>query len=267
MALQLLTCPDAAAAQAALAQPRTRLIAGGTMIVRQANDGDVSFGILVRNAAPENRSIAVTGGIVRIGAGVTVAEIASHPALTPLAGAARSVGGPAVRNMATIGGNLFAPAPYGDLAVALIALGADAELANGERLPVEALIARRTSPPPTTVVAAICFPAIALDQLRFLKISRVHPRGLSVVTLAVTLTVVDGLVATARVAFSGMADHPVAAPRVAAALVGQPLTADGIAAALVVATQGFTPPSDAIASGWYRAAVLPVHLLRLLLGR
>ena len=44
-----------------------------------------------------------------------------------LAKAARAVGGPAIRNMATVGGNLFAPAPYGDFAVALLALDATVE--------------------------------------------------------------------------------------------------------------------------------------------
>ena len=36
-----------------------------------------------------------------------------------------AIGGPAVRAMATVGGNLFAPSPYGDFAVALLALGAE----------------------------------------------------------------------------------------------------------------------------------------------
>ena len=56
-----------------------------------------------------------------------MAAIARHPELEALAKAARAVGGPAIRNMATVGGNLFAPAPYGDFAVALLALDAVAE--------------------------------------------------------------------------------------------------------------------------------------------
>jgi xanthine dehydrogenase small subunit len=45
-------------------------------------------------------------------------------ALAFLAPVARSIGGPAVRAAATVGGNLFAPSPYGDFSVALLALGA-----------------------------------------------------------------------------------------------------------------------------------------------
>ena len=43
----------------------------------------------------------------------------------------RAVGGPAIRNMATVGGNLFAPAPYGDFAVALLALDATVHTTAG----------------------------------------------------------------------------------------------------------------------------------------
>ena len=59
-----------------------------------------------------------------------MAKILAHPGLAFLHPVAREIGGPAVRAMATVGGNLFAPAPYGDFAVALLALGA--EVGGGE---------------------------------------------------------------------------------------------------------------------------------------
>jgi CO/xanthine dehydrogenase FAD-binding subunit len=51
-------------------------------------------------------------------------RIAKTTALVFLALVARSIGGPAVRAAATVGGDLFAPSPYGDFSVALLALGA-----------------------------------------------------------------------------------------------------------------------------------------------
>ncbi|TJW19990.1 MAG: xanthine dehydrogenase family protein subunit M, partial [Mesorhizobium sp.] len=69
---------------------------------------------LLRSTEPALSAITVSGSEVRIGASVTMAAIARHPDLTSLSHAARAVGGPAIRNMATVGGNLFAPAPYGD---------------------------------------------------------------------------------------------------------------------------------------------------------
>ncbi len=56
-----------------------------------------------------------------LGAGVTMSQILASRELEFLHPVARVIGGPAVRNMATVGGNLFAPAPYGDLTAALLA--------------------------------------------------------------------------------------------------------------------------------------------------
>jgi glycine hydroxymethyltransferase len=49
------------------------------------------------------------------------------------------------------------------------------------------------------------------------------------------------------------------------ALEGKPLDQNGIAAALAAVSEGIAPITDPIASAWYRAEVLPVHLGRLLL--
>ena len=48
------------------------------------------------------------------------------------------------------------------------------------------------------------------------------------------------------------------------ALEGKVLDATGIAAARAAALEGAAPATDAIATGWYRREVLPVHLARLL---
>ena len=72
---------------------------------------------------------------------------------------------------------------------------------------------------------------------------------------------------SARIGLGCMADRPIRAKAAERALVGNRLTADGIAAALAVAGEGTVPPTDSVASAWYRAEVLPVHLKRLLLAR
>jgi len=58
----------------------------------------------------------------------------------------------------------------------------------------------------------------------------------------------------------------VRAKAVEAALAGRQRTKEGIDPALAVALEGMSPITDAIASRWYRAEVLPVHLGRLLLA-
>lgn len=264
MALALQTFPTVRDANAALKAAGTRYLGGGTLVVRAANEGDVAVSNLVRSTDPALSAIEIAGSQVRIGASVTMAAIARHPALGVLAKAARAVGGPAVRNMATVGGNLFAPAPYGDFAVALLALDATISTDDGE-LPIEAFLSGRDSS--RAIVTSASFTLSKADGFRFLKVSRVKPKGASVLSIAAVLEQDgDGTVSSARIALGCMADRPVRAKAAEKALLGSKLNQNGIAAALAAAGEGTAPITDPIASAWYRAEVLPVHLGRLLLS-
>ena len=67
-----------------------------------------------------------------------------HDELAFLWPALDAIGSPTIRNMATVGGNLFVKQPYGDFAACLIALGAEATIAgpSGNRSePVERTVA------------------------------------------------------------------------------------------------------------------------------
>ncbi|ESX61030.1 oxidoreductase [Mesorhizobium sp. LSHC422A00] len=263
MALALQTFSAVRDANAALKAPGTRYLGGGTLVVRAANEGDISVSGLVRSTDPTLSGITVAGGKVRIGASVTMAAIARHPELAALSKAARAVGGPAIRNMATVGGNLFAPAPYGDFAVALLALDATVGTDDGE-LPIEDFLARRDDS--RAIVTSVAFALPKAENFRFLKVSRVKPKGVSVLSIAAVLEQAgDGTVSSARIALGCMADRPMRARAAEKALIGSRLEQDGVAAALAAAGEGTSPITDPIASAWYRAEVLPVHLGRLLL--
>ena len=56
------------------------------------------------------------------------------------------------------------------------------------------------------------------------------------------------------------------APSVEAALIGRPLDEASVTAAAALAAGDTDPFSDAYASAWYRARVLPVHIRRALIG-
>lgn len=263
MALALQTFATVSDANAALKAAGTRYLGGGTLVVRAANEGDVSVTGLVRSTDPALSGIAVSGGKARIGASVTMAAIARHPDLGAIAKAARVVGGPAIRNMATVGGNLFAPAPYGDFTVALLALDATVGTDDGE-MPIETFLAGRNGNP--AIVTSVNFMLPKEGSFRFLKVSRVKPKGVSVLSIAAMLEQAgDGTVSSARIALGCMADRPIRARAAEKALIGQKLDPDGIAAALAAAGEGTAPITDPIASAWYRTEVLPVHLGRLLL--
>ena len=265
MPLALKTFSTVKDAGAALKAEGARYLGGGTLVVRAANEGDVSLSTFVRSTDPALSAISVEGGRATIGASVTMSAIAWHPALAPIASAARAVGGPAIRNMATVGGNLFAPAPYGDFAVALLALGAEV-LENGAAVSIEDFLAGRDTGT-SRIVSAVRFDVPAAQKFRFVKAARVKPKGVSVLSIAALFDEApDGTIRSARIALGCMADRPMRATAAEQALVGRKRTVEGIAPALAVATQGTTPITDAIASAWYRAEVLPVHLGRLLLS-
>ena len=114
----------------------TRFLGGGTLVMRDVNYGASGFSRIVRSLDPQARAISASGNGVRIGAAVTMSQIIAHADTAALAPAARSVGGPAIRNMATVGGNLFAAHPYGDLATALLAADATVEWADGRSEPI-----------------------------------------------------------------------------------------------------------------------------------
>ncbi len=239
---------------------RTRFLAGGTLVMRAVNYADPRIRRVVRTRERLD-DIRADGSRVVLGAGVTMAAIMASQELAFLAPAARSVGGPAIRNMATVGGNLAAPHPYGDMAVALLALEGEALMADGSTQPVSQFIANRQG-----LVRAVSILRPTGDEFRFRKVSRVKPKGVSVISMAAHMNRSAGRLSQVRVAYGGMGPDPVRVPHVERALEGASLDLAGIQPALAVACEGLSPPDDALASGWYRREVAPVHLRRLLLG-
>lgn len=265
MGLALQTCATVAEAQSALAATGTRYVGGGTLVVRAANEGNLAFSTIVRSTDPALSAIEIADGAVRLGASVTMSAVTAHSALGFLAPAAYAVGGPAVRNMATVGGNLFAPAPYGDFATALLALDATVSLSDDE-MPLEQFLQKRAALSSGTIVTSVAFALPAADAFRFRKVCRVRPKGAAVLSIAASLDEDDGVIHSARIALGAMAAHPIRAHAAEAALAGRPRTKEGIAAACEAILDEVDPPTDAIASAWYRREVLPVHLGRLLLA-
>lgn len=269
MTVEILTCPDLGQAKRALASDKSaRFFGGGTLLMRAVNEGDQEIGKLVRAQDPAMAEIRVSGADITLGASVTMRDILDRDDLGFLHDTARSVGSPAIRNMATIGGNLFAVSPYGDFATALLALDANVVLADGMRgrtmSLADMLDGRGGADRP--IVQAVSFRRPSAGEFRFRKVTRVHPRGAAVVTLAALVPQSGGMVRNSRVAYGGLEERPVRADRVERALDGQRLDENGIARAISVAAEGFQGRTDSLATDWYRLQVLPVHLKRLLLG-
>ena len=228
MPLALKTYPTLAEAGSALKDAGARYLGGGTLVVRAANEGDVSLSTFVRSTDPALSAIKIEGGKATIGASVTMSAIARHPGLAAIAKAAKAVGGPAIRNMATVGGNLFAPAPYGDFAVALLALDATVQTTSGE-FGIEDFLAGRDGS--SVVVASVSFAVPPAEEFRFAKVSRVKPKGVSVLSIAAVLDAdANGKVKRcASIALGCMGDRPIRAKAAEKALAGATLTEEGVA--------------------------------------
>ncbi|WP_270936834.1 FAD binding domain-containing protein [Falsiroseomonas oryzae] len=238
-------------------------LGGGTIVMRDLNAGLVQ-GRVVRSTDPALTQIRPMGDGIEIGAGVTMAAIAAHPDLGFLHPVVRAVGGPQVRNMATIGGNLFAAHPYGDLAGALLALGARVTIAGGMQRPVEDVLRDRAR---VGLVAAIQVPRPRdARAFGFRKVSRVKPKGVSLMSFAALLPREGGRLRGVRIACVGLGPAPLRSPAAERALEGGTLDAATIARAAQLVTDGLDPPTDALASAWYRREVAGVHLRRLLEG-
>jgi CO/xanthine dehydrogenase FAD-binding subunit len=255
------TYPTLAEAARALGSDAVYL-GGGTLVMRDVNAGRAPARVL-RVTDPGLAEIRTTADAVTLGAGVTMADVLAARDLDFLHPVARVIGGPQVRNMATVAGNLFAAHPYGDFAAALLALGARVHFAGGgSPRPVDEVLRDRAR---GGLVAAIEVPRPRDGRaFGFLKVSRVKPKGVSILSIAAHLPREGGRIRGARIAFGAMGPSPLRSAGAERALEGQALDAASIARAAEQAAEGLDPPTDALATAWYRREVAGVHLHRLL---
>jgi len=109
-------------------------IQGGTDVMVALNfDRGRPETMLNLNEVTELRGFARENGALRLGAGLTYAEIEHGPLrdeLPALAEASRTVGSPQIRNRGTIGGNLGTSSPAGDALPPLLVEDAQVECAS-----------------------------------------------------------------------------------------------------------------------------------------
>ncbi|NKC10668.1 MAG: xanthine dehydrogenase family protein subunit M [Gammaproteobacteria bacterium] len=241
---------------------RTRVLGGGTLIMRKINEGTADFDGLIRTTDPALKRIRTDSSRIELGAAVTMAAILATPELSFLHAVAAAVGGPAIRQMATIGGNLFAPVPYGDFAVALLALDARVQVqaSFGTREGALDAILRGPGESSPQLVCSVTFNRPRPGQtLRYHKVARVQPKGVSVLSLAACFGARGERLSSVRLAAGALAPSPIRLSRLERALEGQRLHAAAVDTALQQLQADITPPTDAIASARYRRAVAPVY--------
>jgi xanthine dehydrogenase small subunit len=215
--------------------------------------------------------IEVTDDTIRFGATATLTDVgqAIRPHHPDFAELIRRYGSVQVRNAATIGGNIANGSPIGDSPPALIALGATLHLRRGDarrEMPLEDffLAYGKQDRQPGEFVEAVSIPRQP-DRLRCYKLSKRFDQDISAVCGCFAISVEDGMVTAARIAFGGMAGTPKRATHVEAAIAGKPWDEDTIAHAWDAWEADFQPLSDMRASAEYRLHAARNMLTRYLL--
>jgi CO/xanthine dehydrogenase FAD-binding subunit len=107
-------------------------IQGGTDVMVDLNfDRARPVALMNLNEVPELRGWSRQNGTLFLGSGLTYAEAMEPPLsdlLPALAEAARTVGGPQIRNRGTIGGNLGTASPAGDALPPLLVAGTEVRI-------------------------------------------------------------------------------------------------------------------------------------------
>ncbi len=255
---------------------RARVVAGATDLLLEIRRG-VRTGIdtLVDLTRIDGLGdIDLEGGTVHLGPLVTHADVVASEILRrhglPLAQASLEVGGPQLRNRATVAGNVVTASPANDTVSALVALDASLTLtsnAGSRTMPITDFLlgVRRTALRQGEIVTDISFPA--LDASRrgiFLKLGLRSSQAISVVHLAVVATFDATTVTEPRVALGSVAPTVVRSPAAEAALDGATLDGTTIAVAADAAAAEIQPIDDLRATADYRRAAVAVMMRRAL---
>jgi xanthine dehydrogenase small subunit len=259
-----------------VAHPETRIVAGATdvglWVTKQLRD--LGPTVFIGDIA-DLRRLEESPDFLTLGAAVRYSEAREalarlHPELGELV---RRIGGVQVRNAGTIGGNIANGSPIGDMAPALLALGADLTLRRGSERRTVALehfflsYGKQDLAPGEFVESIRIYRPPFLALIRIAKLSKRFDSDISGVCGAFVLCIVDGVVREARVAFGGMAGIPARAPACEAALTGQPWTETTVEAAAHALAGDYTPLDDLRGSAAYRRKVAANLLRRIWAGQ
>lgn len=251
------------------ADPGLRVVAGGTDVYPGLAEAAPRTPMLDLSALPL-RGITRDGDGWRLGALTTWTDIARADLPVPMHGlqqAAVEVGSPQIQNTGTIAGNIVNASPAADGMVALLALGAQVEVAgpNPRRVPLADFVLgpRKVALAPGELVTAIHIPDPGDGVGGFLKLGARKYLVISIAMVAATLRIDRGVIVQAGIAVGSCSP-------VARRLTGLETRLQGVPLAQAAAqvrpedAAGLSPISDVRADAAYRAESVPVLVSRLL---
>jgi CO/xanthine dehydrogenase FAD-binding subunit len=248
--------------------PSLLVMAGGTIAMPLINEGiSIPEKVMGLRRAGLNY-LSKPNGYHAIGATTTLTQMLAQEEIPLLKTAASSVGGWSIRNMGTVGGNLFAPPPSGDFAVALLALDASVKLISHRDERIISLSDfytgfLTTALEPGELVAEVRVPTFE-GSASYLKYGRRHANTPAVVTVVANLLLDGKKVTKARLALNAAGPHPFRAKQAESILLGSILDETAIEEAANAAMDESEPFTDAVASDWYRRKMVGVYVKRAL---
>lgn len=249
------------------ANPSARLVAGGTDLALEVTQfhRELETLIYVGDIAAL-KQVEVYDDRIELGAAAPLTDCyhalsADYPDFGALLHRFASL---QIRNQGTLGGNIGNASPIGDSPPALIALNADVVLRQGSdcrtlNLEDYFIDYKVTAQQPGEFIEKIIVPRVSTQRssqmdggFRSYKISKRIDDDISAVLGCFNLTVSDGIISNARIAFGGMAAIPKRASHCEAVLNGAAWNLATIECAKQALAKDFDPISDFRASKEYR---------------
>jgi carbon-monoxide dehydrogenase medium subunit len=271
-AYEIAASVDEALSTLARYEGRARLIAGGTDLVIELQEGKLGVDCLVDvTRIPGLDQIEQQGDRIVLGANVTFRQIKESPLLRErarvLTEAAGSVAALQIQTAATLVGNVVNAMPAADGSVALCALDAEAEVASVDGRtwrPVGELFlgpGRSAIDPTRQMVTAIRFHALGAGQgSAWERVGRRRALVLPILNCGVSVALDGGeRIAWARIGLGPVAPVPFRARQAEASLAGRPAGEEVYRQAAGIAAGECQPRSSLLrASKEYRVEVLQV---------
>jgi CO/xanthine dehydrogenase FAD-binding subunit len=248
-----------------LAEYRTNatVLAGGTDLVSKINYYELKPDNLLYIGNLGLDYIREDNGELFVGAATPTAKIAASELVATkaaaLSQAARLSGSTAIRNAATVGGNLANASPAADLASALLAMDAEIHLTSAGEKRVVAIADFFTGPGetlrrPDELLHEIRVP-VPKGKTVFLKLGRRKALTLSVANASVQLMMDGTRCEDARIVLGAMAPTPLRCKTAEGSIKGRTLDMESTADCASVAVGESNPIDDQRASAWYRKKV------------
>lgn len=251
---------------------KAKVLAGGTDLVPQMKEKTTRPEFVISIGRIANLDYIRLDGEkgLKIGALTIIRSIEQSPQLQPKYGlicqSASQMASIAVRNVATVGGNLCNASPSADIATALMALSATVKLvgATGERIvPLEdfftgpgATILKTNelltevqipSPPAHTAGVYIKYTTRGGEELALIGVAAL-----------LTLSAGDGTCTDAKLALGAVAPTPIRARRAEGVLKGKKIDQELIEKAALTASNESSPIDDIRGSAEYRREMLKI---------